>query len=105
MSKKRERWVFTDNELRHPENCKRSDSFFANLPDDLNGVVTDRRGLSQDRYTDGIVGVSSGHANYAEAQDSLSKTGSGSVAFGAGIGDTWKDVWTNEGGDFLGFAH
>lgn len=98
MSKKfTQRWVFTDAELKNPYSVKRSDEFLANLPDDPLAVVVDRRGKSMDRFADGVRGVGPERSAYAEDQDGL-------VTFGGEDADTWRNVWTNDAGDFLEFV-
>jgi len=88
---KTERWVFTDDELGRPEECRADDEFIA-----LNDVIIKRNGVATNRYVDGIPGVSPADKSYAESEDTH-------LAPGGDIADTWRDVIVDDN-RFVEFA-
>lgn len=68
-----ERWAFIEEELRHPEGCRRDDEFvsMATLDDGERGVYVNRRGKVTGQYTDGASGISKADREVAEGDEQI----------------------------------
>lgn len=116
MSKQaKERWMFTEEELRNPTLCKRDDEFVCTDSGGGNGVICQRTGEPTNRFEDGTVGVGGrlkdeirdvGESFVKVIRDSAGRPLS--LSSGATVeqldADQWYDVWTNEAGKFIKFV-
>lgn len=99
----KERWAFSESELANPAKCKSDDELVAyvDLDDDWGGVegqgvVVYRNGKVSDRFDDGTVGLPKGLAELAGDVESLLHPDGEETA-------AWKNVETNDQGDFVRF--
>jgi len=107
-ARQEEYWVFDRNELQHPEHARRTDIFIAHPtvtdydkegdwePDQ--GVIVYRDGQVSNRWSDGTAGVPD---VVVQAADELEEYYS--PEFGDFV-NAWRRVYTNETGEFLGWA-
>jgi hypothetical protein len=106
-SRRRERWCFTQHELKFPENCFREDPFVsyqnAAGPDDL-GVIVLRDGQITNMWGDGSGGVPEMVQNRIDLSGELRKP----VYYGHNHAydesdeevEDWVDVYVDEEGRF-----
>lgn len=95
----RSRWIFTEQELLNPKQCRQSDLFLvtdSNLPEV--GVFVFRDGKVTNKYGDGTRGVTKDHADIADSQETYHTIDRKDIA------DNWRDVRTTANGRFLKFA-
>lgn len=100
----KERWVFTEAELKNPQGVKRSDEFIADSLSGEIGIVVTRQGDATNLWADGTRGVPHDEQAYAAEQEQLIKGPAPVRCRYVEYAETWHDVWTNDAGDFLGFV-
>lgn len=88
----RERWAFTDAELREPAACRGDDELIADW-----GIIVYRNGAVSNRYADGTAGIDPDLRDLAGADESPLHPGSGDYA------DNWRDVETDGAAGFVRF--
>jgi hypothetical protein len=95
----RERWVFTDHDQKHPEDCHAYDIFIAmpGVNDAGQGVQVERNGTVTNTWEDGTRGVPEEIRAFADDEDTLT-TPRGEIA------DNWFDVYTDKEGNFVDWA-
>ena len=103
-----EYWAFARSEAAHPETTHRHDELIANpTVTDYDeegdwtpelGVIVYRDGTVTNRWSDGTAGVPANVVQAADELDELYSPYAGDMAF------MWKRVYTNETGEFLGWA-
>lgn len=98
--RRKERWVFTDAELRTPELCTSNDEFiaFPVIEGGEQGVIVYRDGRVSSRWEDGTVGVPSEVMDAAGYVESLVAVG------GQDYADNWRNVFVNEDDSFSDWA-
>lgn len=104
-----ERWAFSDAELKNPQACNGFDELVADEIIGYNkqenrliygeiGVLVQRNGTVTNRYADGTIGVANDVAELAGEDESPCHT-DGTPC------DNWRDVETNDKGEFIRFAN
>ena len=96
-ARKIERWVFTDEEWRSAHECNSFDELVAEVDAEI-GVTVYRNGEVANRWEDGTVGVPENIRAEADAREELYSPDVHDWA------DIWRDVYTNEDGQFLGWV-
>ena len=105
-----EQWVFTDYELKHPEQCKSEDIFVVDISEsileeegfgeDMAEVQVYRNGTVTNRFGDGTVGVPRKVMDLAEDEETLY------AAFDNSYDEayTWRNVEVDAEGNFISFV-
>lgn len=113
MSKKKERWGFTDAELKNPSACNAFDEQIVtcDFPEFVTwterGILVQRNGTVTNRYGDGTAGISDEERELIENGEPPQYKINGDVDSPNGNDfdvDTWRNVWTDNDGNFLGFV-
>jgi len=113
MNKKKERWGFTEAELKKPSTCNSFDEQIVtcDFPEFVTwaerGILVQRNGTVTTRYADGTKGVSDEERELIEGGEPAHYkiNGNAESPYGNDLDvDTWRNVWTDKDGNFLGFV-
>ena len=105
---RQERWVFADNELKNPKNCKSNDEFIAMVTmgdEDAarwggeTDVIIRRDGTPTNRFADGTAGVPQEIQDIAKEIECLHIPGDSWE-----LADSWRDVICDKNGKFVRFV-
>lgn len=91
------RWIFTDDELKNPSQCRQSDEFIALPLGHEDGVVVYRNGEPTTRWADGSEPIPD------DVQELVRDVESFMTLDAEDIADQWRDVLVNEDGSFNSF--
>jgi hypothetical protein len=101
-----ERWCFTKHDLTRPQYCRSTDEFLADGGCEME-VIMLRNGKVTSQWGDGTSGVPERVQQIADTDESPLKP-SWANKFNQFVeddyADTWRDVYVNSSGDFLGFV-
>lgn len=94
---RRERWAFTDWDLKHPEDLRSDDELVAGGAMFIHSAIIYRNGHVSNRREDGVVGLSEEEKMLAESDESPFDTKQQAYA------DNWRDVIVSDDGLFVRF--
>jgi hypothetical protein len=99
----RERWAFTEAELKQPAACTSHDELVAAVEESEIAVLVQRNGKPSNRYADGTAGVP---AEISEAVEAVEEYGHPVDGDYNRLEPTaqWKDVVVTHDGDFVAFV-